>query len=195
MVFLEADDATLVRRFEQVRRPHPLQGDGRILDGIAEERDLLGDLRGRADILIDTSRLNVHELAHKMAEAFTDTAEAVLRVTVLSFGFKYGVPVDADHVADVRFLPNPFWVPELRPHTGLDEPVSRLRARQSGAGEFLERYTHGADPGAGGLRPREQALRHHRRRLHRRQAPLGGHDRGTGGTTARRRRHRPHRPP
>jgi RNase adapter protein RapZ len=146
VVFLEADDATLVRRFEQVRRPHPLQGDGRILDGIAQERDVLGDLRGRADILIDTSRLNVHELAHKVAEAFTDTAEPVVHVTVLSFGFKYGVPVDADNVADVRFLPNPFWNPELRPHTGLDEPVSRYVLAQSGAGEFLERYTQALTP-------------------------------------------------
>jgi UPF0042 nucleotide-binding protein len=121
IVYLEATDEVLVRRFESVRRPHPLQGDGRVVDGILAERELLRDLRGEADILIDTSALNVHQLAAKVASAFEVDGPPRLRATVMSFGFKYGLPVDADLVADVRFLPNPHWVPELRPKTGRDE--------------------------------------------------------------------------
>ena len=113
-MFLEAADDALVRRFESVRRPHPLQEDGRVLDGIAAERELLRDLRGEADIVLDTSALNVHELRARMRGCFGAGAAAGLRVSVVSFGYKYGLPVDADLVADCRFLPNPHWVPELR---------------------------------------------------------------------------------
>ncbi len=124
VLFLEAADDALVRRFESVRRPHPLQGDGRLVDGIARERELLRDLRGGADLVLDSSDLNVHELRGKVTAAFGGTGQGSrLQLTVLSFGFKYGLPVDADLVADVRFLPNPHWVPELRPHTGRDAPV------------------------------------------------------------------------
>ncbi len=140
VLFLEASDEALVRRFESVRRPHPLQGDGRIVDGIARERDLLRELRGEADLVIDTSALNVHELRAKMDAQFAGGEEPELRATVMSFGFKYGLPVDADLVVDCRFLPNPHWVPELRPHTGLDDEVSRYVFDQPGAKEFLDRY-------------------------------------------------------
>ncbi|WP_370145410.1 RNase adapter RapZ [Streptacidiphilus sp. EB129] len=140
VVFLEASDDALVRRFESVRRPHPLQGDGRIVDGIEQERTLLRDLRGEADLVIDTSGLNVHELRAKMDAQFSDDQEPQLRATVMSFGFKYGLPVDADLVVDCRFLPNPHWVPELRSRTGTDEDVAGYVFDQPGAKEFLDQY-------------------------------------------------------
>ena len=141
VLFLEADEAALVRRFEGVRRPHPLQGDGRLVDGIAAERQLLRDLRGEADLVLDTSLLNVHELRGKVAAAFGgEGGEESLQVTVLSFGFKYGLPVDADLVVDCRFLPNPHWVPELRPKNGKDAPVRDYVLSQPGAEDFLDRY-------------------------------------------------------
>ena len=133
IVFLESSDDALVRRFESVRRPHPLQGDGRIVDGIAAERDLLRELRGDADLVIDTSSLNVHELRAKMDAQFAGDEEPELRATVMSFGYKYGLPVDADLVVDCRFLPNPHWVPELRPFTGLNEEVSATTSSTSRA--------------------------------------------------------------
>ncbi len=140
IVFLESSDDALVRRFEGVRRPHPLQGDGRIVDGIAAERELLRELRGDADLVIDTSSLNVHELRAKMDAQFAGEEEPELRATVMSFGFKYGLPVDADLVVDMRFLPNPHWVPELRQYTGLNEEVAAYVFNQPGAKEFLDRY-------------------------------------------------------
>jgi RNase adapter protein RapZ len=140
VVFLEASDEALVRRFESVRRPHPLQGDGRIVDGIDAERELLRDMRGHADLVIDTSDLNVHELRAKIDTAFADEAEPALRATLVSFGYKYGLPVDADLVVDCRFLPNPHWVPELRPRTGLDESVREYVMKQPGAAEFARRF-------------------------------------------------------
>ena len=124
VVFLEASDETLVRRFDSVSRPHPLQEGGRIVDGITAERELLQGMRAEADLILDTTRLNVHELRARMRGAFATEADAALRVSVVSFGFKYGLPVDADMVADCRFLPNPHWVPELAP---LDRPGSARR--------------------------------------------------------------------
>ena len=141
VLFLEASVDALVRRFESVRRPHPLQGDGRLVDGIEREKELLRDARGSADLVLDTTVLNVHELRAKVTAAFSaDGAASTLSLTVLSFGFKYGLPVDADLVADVRFLPNPHWVPELRPHTGRDAAVRDYVLAQDGATEFLDRY-------------------------------------------------------
>ena len=124
VLFLEAGDNELVRRFESSRRPHPLQGAAGILEGLGRERALLGDLRARADLVIDTSSLNVHDLRRKVDAAFGGSDRVQLRATVMSFGFKYGIPVDADIVNDVHFLPNPYWVPELRELTGLDADVS-----------------------------------------------------------------------
>lgn len=140
LVFLEANDDVLVRRQEAARRPHPLQGSGRLLDGLARERVVMGDLRADADLVIDTSNLNVHQLTEKMAEAFGTEHTTSMRATVISFGFKYGIPVDADLVADMRFLPNPHWVPELRPLTGRDEPVATYVKNRPGAEEFLTEY-------------------------------------------------------
>ncbi len=139
IIFLEAADNTLVGRFEGVRRPHPLQGDGRLVDGIAREREMLGDLRANADIVIDTTSLNVHELSAKVLQAFEEES-AGLRATVISFGYKYGLPVDADLVLDCRFLPNPHWVPELRPLTGLEQRVSDYVLGQPGASDFVDRF-------------------------------------------------------
>jgi RNase adapter protein RapZ len=139
IIFLEASDDALVRRHEAVRRPHPLQGDGRLVDGIAREREMLRDLRADADIVLDTTDLNVHELGSKVLSAF-DQDTAGLHATVMSFGFKYGLPVDADLVADARFLPNPYWVPELRPLTGRDDAVRDYVLAQVGAAEFLDTY-------------------------------------------------------
>ena len=139
IIFLEASDDSLVRRHEAVRRPHPLQGDGRLVDGITREREMLRDLRAEADIVLDTTDLNVHELGAKVLAAF-DQDEPGLHATVMSFGFKYGLPVDADLVVDCRFLPNPHWVPELRPLNGTDEPVRAYVMAQQGADEFLDTY-------------------------------------------------------
>lgn len=139
LVFLDATDEALVRRFESVRRPHPLQGDGRLLDGIQRERALLLDLRSSADVVIDSSGLNVHQLSAKLSSLFAGDRKVQLRIAVMSFGFKYGLPLDADVVFDMRFLPNPYWVPELRSLTGRDTPVSEFVMRQEGAAEFLER--------------------------------------------------------
>ncbi|GAB2754508.1 RNase adapter RapZ [Salinifilum aidingensis] len=140
VVFLEATDAELIRRFEQVRRGHPLQGEGRLADGIAAERSLLSKLRAEADLMLDTTGLSVHQLRSKIEDAFGSEAHTSTRVTVLSFGYKYGLPMDADLVMDCRFLPNPFWIPELREHNGLDEEVSNYVLGQEGADEFLTRY-------------------------------------------------------
>ncbi len=140
VVFLEATDDVLVRRFEQVRRGHPMQGDGRLIDGIKAERDLLGPLREDADLVLDTSTLSVHQLRAKLEDAFGSDASATTKVTVLSFGYKYGIPMDADLVMDVRFLPNPFWIPELKNLTGRDADVRNYVLTQEGAEEFLDRY-------------------------------------------------------
>jgi len=140
VVYLEASDATLVRRFEQVRRPHPLQGDGTILDGIRTERSRLSGIRDLADVLLDTSDINVHELTTRVRDRFSRDLEDQVRLTVLSFGFKYGTPPDADLIADMRFLPNPFWQPELKTHTGLDEAVRDYVLAQEGAAEFADAY-------------------------------------------------------
>ena len=140
MVFVDADDKTLIRRFESVRRAHPLQGDGRLADGIAAERELLLDAREQADVLIDTTHLNVNQLRSRVEEMFAAVDARRLKVTVLSFGFKYGLPADADFVLDARFLPNPYWVPELKDLTGRDADVSRYVLGQHGARTFVETY-------------------------------------------------------
>jgi UPF0042 nucleotide-binding protein len=139
VLFLEASNDVLVRRQEAARRPHPLQGGARLLDGILRERELMRDLRGSADVLIDTSNLNVHQLATKVLTVFADGHGPVVRATVVSFGFKYGIPVDADMVLDMRFLPNPYWEPELQPQSGLDAEVRDYVLGQPAAKEFLTR--------------------------------------------------------
>jgi UPF0042 nucleotide-binding protein len=128
-----------VRRFEAGRRVHPLSGRDRVTEGIARERRLLTDLRAEADLVIDTTDMNVHELRDRLLDAFGELGAAGLFVNVVSFGFKNGTPRDADIVLDVRFLPNPHWVDELRPLTGLDGPVHDYVMEQPATGEFLER--------------------------------------------------------
>jgi UPF0042 nucleotide-binding protein len=138
VVFVDADSEVLIRRFESVRRPHPMQGEGRLSDGIAAERELLREAREQADVVIDTSHLNVNQLRMRVEEMFGAEDARRLRVTVLSFGFKYGLPPDADFVVDARFLPNPYWVPELRDHSGREPEVSRYVLGQRGAITFVE---------------------------------------------------------
>jgi UPF0042 nucleotide-binding protein len=140
IVFLEASDETLIRRFDSVRRPHPLQGNGRVVDGISAERGLLRDVRGVADLVLDTSALNVHELRGRMRGYFGAQAVKGPRISIVSFGYKYGLPVDADLVVDCRFLPNPHWIPELAPMTGQDAPVRDYVLSRPGAPEFLRAY-------------------------------------------------------
>ncbi len=138
VVFLEASDETLVRRFENVRRPHPLQENGRVIDGITAERDQLQAIRAEADLVLDTTALNIHELRARMRDVFGGDQDTAVRVTIVSFGYKYGLPVDADMVVDCRFLPNPHWVPELAPLTGQDPAVRDYVLGQ--AQDFLRAY-------------------------------------------------------
>jgi len=140
VAFLDATDQALVQRFESTRRPHPLQGSGRIVDGIAAEREKLQELLAQADVVIDTSNLNVHQLEKRTAEIFAQGLTQSVRVNVLSFGYKYGIPVDADLVLDCRFIPNPHWVPELRPLSGLDEKVKSTVLANPGVNEFVNTY-------------------------------------------------------
>jgi len=140
VVFLEASDETLVRRFDNVRRPHPLQENGRVIDGITAEREQLQAIRAEADLVVDTTALNIHELRARMRDAFGDEQETAIRVTIVSFGYKYGLPVDADMVVDCRFLPNPHWVPELAPLTGQDPAVRGYVLGQRGTEDFLRAY-------------------------------------------------------
>ena len=145
-MFLDASDDVLVRRFEAVRRPHPLQGDGTILDGIHLERQRLAAVRESADVIIDTSAFNIHQLATQVIDMFAAEGAARHTVTIMSFGFKYGLPPDADLVADMRFLPNPFWNDELRALTGEDDEVREFVLDQQGAREFLDSYTAALEP-------------------------------------------------
>lgn len=140
ILYLEASDEVLVRRQEAARRPHPLSREERLMDGFDRERELLRRIRGRADLVVDTTNLNVHQLGQRIRAAFEEPTNTGLRATVMSFGFKYGLPIDADMVADLRFLPNPYWVDELRPLSGLDEPVREYIHKQPLSGQFLEKY-------------------------------------------------------
>ena len=146
ILFLDATDATLVRRFESVRRPHPLQGDGTILDGIEAERSRMNEMREHSDIVLDTSDFNIHQLSTAVNELFSDVSSSGIRVTIQSFGFKYGTPTDADLIADARFLPNPFWEADLRSLTGRDAPVSDYVLNAEGAREFIDSYVSALRP-------------------------------------------------
>ena len=140
ILFVDAADDALVRRFESTRRPHPLQGGGRILDGISKERVRLQEIRNAADIIIDSSALNIHQLEKKVNDYFNQNSDVDLKVNILSFGYKYGIPVDADLVMDCRFIANPHWDPKLRPLTGMDKSVSKAVLESANVEEFLERY-------------------------------------------------------
>jgi RNase adapter protein RapZ len=139
ILFLDASDEALVRRFEESRRPHPLASAGRVSEGIAAERALLEGLKGEADVVIDTSNLNVHELRDRLYELFrVESGAGSLQTSVLSFGYKHGIPLDVDLVFDCRFLPNPHWVDALRPLPGTDDRVRRYVLDQPETGPFLE---------------------------------------------------------
>ena len=138
VVFFDASDDVLVRRFEQVRRPHPLQGDGTLLDGLSREREVMQQVREASDVLVDTTDLTVHQLTNSVSERFTGEKAPGVALTVMSFGFKYGIPADVDMVWDMRFLPNPYWSPALRPLTGMEEPVADYVMQQTGATNFLD---------------------------------------------------------
>jgi len=140
LLFLDATDQSLVQRFESTRRPHPLQGKDRIVDGIERERSKLEELRSGADVVIDTSNLNVHQLEKRIGEIFSAGMLDAIRINVLSFGYKYGIPVDSDLVLDCRFIPNPHWIPELRPLTGLTKEVSNKVLTSEGVSEFVKSY-------------------------------------------------------
>lgn len=146
LIFLEATDAALVKRFENVRRPHPLQANGTLLDGIGLERNQLLSVRESADVVIDTSDLNIHQLSTMIAEQFSFAQSSKLHIVVESFGFKYGTPTDADLIADARFIPNPFWNDELRPFTGEDKEVSDFVLGAPGAQEFISNYVAALKP-------------------------------------------------
>jgi len=140
VLFLDSHDEVLVRRYESTRRPHPLQGDDRIVDGISRERELLRNLRADAEIVIDSSSLNVHQLAHKVDQTFTSENDRGVRVALLSFGYKYGIPYDADFTLDCRFIPNPHWVPELQPMSGREKPVSDAVLSHTATEEFIGNF-------------------------------------------------------
>jgi len=140
VLFLDTTDATLVRRFEQVRRPHPLQEDGTLLDGISRERALMHPIREQSNLVIDTSEMNIHQLSTAVATAYGTPGETRTRLTIVSFGYKYGLPSDVDMVADMRFLPNPYWEESLRLNTGKDTPVSDFVLANPLAKDFLDQF-------------------------------------------------------
>jgi len=146
VIFLDATDDVLVSRYESVRRPHPLQKDSSLTAGIKLERERLLELRAFSDVVIDTSRFNVHDLSNQTRELFSDEDTPGLKLNIQSFGFKYGAPTDADLIADMRFIPNPFWEPDLRALTGTDQDVKEYVLGQEGALEFLDRYVEALTP-------------------------------------------------
>jgi RNase adapter protein RapZ len=138
IMYLDATDDVLVRRFEQVRRPHPLQGEGTLLEGISQERQLMQEVRERSDIVIDSSELNLHQLSTVIADRFHEGQTPGISLTVVSFGFKYGLPTDVDMVWDMRFIANPYWEPELKSLTGTDSAVSDYVLNQDGVAQYLD---------------------------------------------------------
>src|SRR5699024_8473527 len=152
VLFLDAADEVLVRRFETLRRPHPLQGDGSILERIGAERELVVALRDQAGMMIDSTDPHGHELTTATTELFTESGPIIIRLNIMSFGFKYGVPQDSNYIADVRFIPNPHWVPELRPFTGQDQEISTYVLERKGVASFIDSYVAMREPGIEGYR-------------------------------------------
>jgi UPF0042 nucleotide-binding protein len=142
ILFLDSADEILVRRYEATRRPHPLQAGDRIFDGVTRERKLLGDLRATADIVLDSSSLNVHQLGNKIGEVFAQLSDRGIHLSLLSFGYKYGIPYDADFILDCRFIPNPHWVPELQPLSGQDGAVAKMVLDNPATKEFINNFLH-----------------------------------------------------
>ena len=142
ILFLDSADEILVRRYEATRRPHPLQAGDRIFDGVTRERKLLGDLRATAEIVLDSSALNVHQLGNKISEVFAQLSDRGIHLSLLSFGYKYGIPYDADFILDCRFIPNPHWVPELQPLSGQDGAVAKIVLDNPATKEFIKNFLH-----------------------------------------------------
>ena len=140
ILFLDSADEILVRRYEATRRPHPLQAGDRIFDGVTRERKLLGDLRATADIVLDTSALNVHQLGNKIGEVFAQLSDRGIHLSLLSFGYKFGIPYDADFILDCRFIPNPHWVPELQPLSGKDGAVAKMVLDNPATKDFINNF-------------------------------------------------------
>ena len=139
ILFVDASDDSLVRRFEATKRPHPLQGTDRVLDGINREREKLREIRTNSDIIVDTSEMNIHQLERRIDQLFEHEGRVDLQMNLISFGYKYGLPVDADLVLDCRFIANPHWDPQLRPLNGMDDAVSQRVLTSEGVEEFLSR--------------------------------------------------------
>ncbi|WP_346844218.1 RNase adapter RapZ [uncultured Rothia sp.] len=152
MLFIDAKDEDIIARYEAQRRPHPLQGTGRVLDGIIRERKLFSELKEAADSVIDTTGMNVHQLTKAIREMYSDQGPKLLNLTLMSFGFKYGAPGDANMMADMRFIPNPHWVKELRPLTGLDDGVRDFVFANPGTSEFLDSFLETLKPVIAGYR-------------------------------------------
>lgn len=150
VLFLDATNDQLVRRFEQVRRPHPLQKEASLLEGIIQERTLMQEIRERSDLVIDTTEMNVHQLATAVSSVYGEPGQAKTRLTIMSFGFKFGLPSDVDMVADMRFLPNPYWDEAMRGLSGKDEPVAEYVVTNPLAGEFLTHFERVLDTVLGG---------------------------------------------
>jgi len=142
ILFLDSADEILVRRYEATRRPHPLQAGDRIFDGVTRERKLLGDLRATAEIVLDSSALNVHQLGNKISEVFAQLSDRGIHLSLLSFGYKYGIPYDADFILDCRFIPNPHWVPELQPLSGQDGAVAKMVLDNPATKDFIKNFLH-----------------------------------------------------
>ena len=180
VLFLDASDDVLIRRYEGTRRRHPLAARG-VEESIADERRLLAPVRDQADLLIDTGELNTNQLRTRVIEAFGDEGGAsAMQTSVVSFGYKFGLPLDVDLVFDCRFLPNPFWIEELRPFSGLDGPGARLRPVPPRGHGLPGEGRRAADRDPPLVRAGGQVLPHHRAGVHRRPAPLGGAGRGVG---------------
>ena len=185
VLFLDAPDEVLIRRFEGTRRRHPLAARG-VEESIADERRLLEALRERADIIVDTGDLNTNQLRTRVLELFGDEQrDGAMQTSIVSFGYKHGLPLDVDLVFDCRFLPNPYWVEELRPLSGLDQPVRDYVLAQPETVAFLEQGRRAADHAGPGLRPRGQVLPDRGHGLHRGPTPLGGPGRGPGRAAGR----------
>jgi UPF0042 nucleotide-binding protein len=141
LLFLEASDEVLIRRYEDKRRRHPVAGGG-VAQSIERERQLLEPVKARADVVVDTTDLNVHQLRERLTSLFAEDQEETMQTSVVSFGYKHGIPLDVDNVFDCRFLPNPHWIDELRPLTGLDDAVRDYVLSQPEAGAFLDQLSH-----------------------------------------------------
>ena len=193
LLFLEASTPVLVQRYDATRRKHPFADEaGGLLEAIEHERELLGAVKAQADLVIDTTDLNVHQLKQRLVSAFESTESHQLQLAVESFGFKHGLPLDADIVMDVRFLPNPHWVEELRPLTGHDPRVRDYVLERGASSSFLDHFENDAGRRLAELPVGGTVVSDDRDRLHGRSSSFGGDRRGAGAPIRSSRDRRPH---